>query len=71
MAEGVLRYYRGDEFDMLACVALDCRRIAYFSPSKFRQTIHVRQADEQPKGGGKTFPQYPFDLALAEMFDVR
>lgn len=69
--KGGKRLYAENEFDLLALVALDCRRIAYLPPSKLRQTIHIRPHDNPsaPAGGGKsgkTFGQFPFGLALAE-----
>jgi hypothetical protein len=56
------RTYAVDDFDLLALVALDIRRIAYLPPSEHRQTIHIR-----PPGsaGGKQFDDYPFTRALA------
>ncbi len=58
------RVYGDDEFEMLALVALDIRRIAYLPPSNFRQTIHIR-----PPGspGAKQFDDLTFDRALSEM----
>ena len=55
------RTYAADEFDLLALVALDIRRIAYLPPSEHRQTVHIR-----PPGapGGKHFDDYPFRRAL-------
>lgn len=58
------RFYAEDEFDLLALVALDIRRIAYFLPSQAKQTIHIR-----PPGsvGGKQFDAYPFREAVASL----
>ena len=55
------RTYAADEFDLLALVALDIRRIAYLPPSEHRQTVHIR-----PPGapGGKHFDDYSFRRAL-------
>lgn len=66
------RTYDPGEFDMLALVALDCRRIAYLAPSLVRQTIHIRSHDEgEPskfsKKPGKTFSAFTFSNALAEV----
>lgn len=59
--KGGARLYRGDEFDLLALVALDVRRIAYLPPSLRAQTVHIR-----PEGvaRGKHFADYPFAAAL-------
>lgn len=59
--KGGRRTYAVDEFDLLALVALDIRRIAYLPPSAHRQTVHIR-----PPGapGGKHFDDYPFRSAL-------
>lgn len=54
------RVYADDEFDLLALVALDIKRVAYLPPSKHRQTVHIR-----PLGtGGKQFDDFTFDSAL-------
>lgn len=62
--KGGARVYGVDEFDLLALVALDIRRIAYLPPSSHRQTVHIR-----PPGalGGKQFDDFPFDQALKEL----
>ena len=70
--KGGKRVYGSDEFDLLALVALDCRKIAYMPPSLFRQTIHIRAHDNPsaPAHGGKqgkTFSMYPFRPALEEV----
>ena len=59
--KGGRRVYGSDEFDLLALVALDIRRIAYLPPSEHRQTIHIR-----PPGapGGKQFDDFSFRSAL-------
>ena len=67
--KGGRRVYGADEFDLLALVALDCRRIAYLPPSSHRQTVHIRTHDNAsaPAHGGKsgkTFEQFPFTDAL-------
>jgi hypothetical protein len=55
------RTYGIDDFDLLALVALDIRRIAYLPPSEQKQTVHIR-----PPGalGGKQFDAYSFARAL-------
>ena len=70
--KGGARNYADGEFDLLALVALDCRRIAYLPPSKLAQTVHIRPHDDPapPKGGGKggkTFAQFPFADAVTEV----
>lgn len=65
------RVYGDDEFDILALVALDSKKVAYLPPSKLRQTIHIRAGEDSgppPNGGksGKTFDMFPFDKAIAE-----
>ena len=72
--KGGRRTYADSEFDLLALVALDSRRIAYLAPSKAKQTIHIRpHNDPNPPacGGkfGKTFGQFPFSLAIREMLN--
>jgi hypothetical protein len=58
--KGGVRMYADDEFDLLALVALDIKRIAYLPPSQHKQTVHIR-----PHGtGGKQFDDFPFHLAL-------
>lgn len=70
--KGSKRTYTRDDFDMLALVALDVRRIAYLPPSAQRQTIHIRSHDNAGPTGphsksGRTFGQYPFASALKEV----
>jgi hypothetical protein len=69
--KGGARVYRESDFDLLALVAIDCRRVAYLPPSFKARTIHIRthsNSGPPPHGGtsGKTFEQYPFAKALAE-----
>lgn len=65
--KGGVRSYAVGEFDLLALVALDIRRIAYLAPSHTKQTVHIR-----PPGavGGKHFDHYPFGLALREVVNA-
>ena len=70
--KGGKRVYAAGEFDMLALVALDTKRIAYLPPSEHRQTIHIRTHDNSGptwKQGspGRTFAQFPFSRALTEV----
>jgi hypothetical protein len=72
--KGGARIYGDDDFDMLALVALDVRKIAYLPPSKTKQTIHIRTHDDagpSSNGGkrGKVFGQFPFSVALAEVLN--
>lgn len=62
--KGGARVYTAEDFDLLALVALDIRRIAYLPPSHTKQTVHIR-----PPGalGGKQFDHYPFHLAIGEV----
>lgn len=69
--KGGARTYSDGEFDLLALVALDCRRIAYLPPSLKAQTVHIRPHDDPspPAHGGKpgkTFAQFPFAVAVSE-----
>jgi hypothetical protein len=59
--KGGKRLYSAADFDLLALVAIDIRKIAYFGPDHVRQTVHIR-----PPGtnGGKQFDQYDFRRAL-------
>lgn len=70
--KGGARVYRVGEFDILALVALDSRRIAYLAPSQHKQTVHIRAHDNPgptwARGApGKTFGQHPFSSAVAEV----
>lgn len=58
---GGARVYGDGEYDLLALVALDCKRIAYMPPEMKLQTVHIR-----PEGtsGGKQFDDYPFSKAI-------
>ena len=55
-----LRVYGVDEFDLLALVALDIKRVAYLTPSQHKQTVHIRP----PGTGGKQFDDFTFEQAL-------
>lgn len=59
------RVYQADAFDMLALVALDIQKIAYMPPSMLLQTVHIR--DREGERGCKTFAQFTFDKAVAEV----
>lgn len=66
------RHYADGEFDLLALVALDVRRVAYLPPSRIRKTIHIRAHDDSgppPCGGksGRVFADFPFAAALREV----
>ena len=68
---GGKRTYSEGEFDLLALVAIDCKKIAYLAPSNSKQTIHIRPHDnplppQHGGNGGKVFSQFPFSSALAE-----
>jgi hypothetical protein len=70
--KGGQRVYQPHDFDALACVALDCRRIAYLPPSLRIQTVHIRTHDSSApsaRGGkaGKIFEQYPFATVIGEL----
>jgi hypothetical protein len=58
------RFYEAGEFDLLALVALDIKRIAYLPPSANRQTMHIR-----PPGanGGRHFEDFPLAAAIREV----
>jgi hypothetical protein len=62
--KGGRRVYGADEFDLLALVALDIKRIAYLPPSAHRQTIHIRPPGAR---GGRHFEDFPFTLAMLEV----
>ncbi len=73
--KGGARVYAQGEFDLLALVALDAKRIAYVPPSQQAQTIHIRthnNAGPPANGGksGKTFAQFPFAAAMREVLDA-
>ncbi|MBP9234021.1 MAG: hypothetical protein KBF30_05060 [Hyphomonadaceae bacterium] len=72
--KGGARVYADGDFDLLALVALDCRRVAYLPPSKRCQTVHIRTHDDPgaPAHGGKagkTFGQFPFADAAQEVLN--
>ena len=62
--KGGERVYAADDFDLLALVALDCRKIAFLPPSEQKQTVHIR-----PSGttGGKQFSDLTFRRAIKEL----
>ena len=72
--KGGRRTYAEGEFDLLALVALDSRKVAYLAPSLQRQTVHIRTHDDPtPKRfgkGGKTFQQYTFLASLREVINA-
>lgn len=61
--KGGQRTYDVDEFDLLALVAMDIRKVAFLPPSFYRQTIHIRP----PGTGGKQFEHFSFESALKGM----
>ena len=63
-AKGAKRRYAPGEFDVLALVALDIRKIAYLGPSQHRQLVHIKPPGTQ---GGKQFEEFPFAAAIAEV----
>lgn len=72
--KGGARVYADGEFDLLACVALDVRKVAYLPPSMHCQTVHIRTHDDPnpPAHGGKagkTFSQFPFQAAMREVLN--
>lgn len=62
--KGRRRLYGADDFDLLALVALDIRRVAFLPPSAHAMTIHLR-----PPGapGGRHFDDYPFTKAAQDI----
>lgn len=67
------RTYGEGEFELLALVALDVRRIAYMPPSLNLQTVHIRPPGAPVRGRakhGKQFDDYPFERALREWLEV-
>lgn len=70
--KGGARVYGVNDFDLLALVALDVQKIAYLPPSMQVQTVHIRNHEDAAPpvhGGksGKTFSQFTFDKAVAEV----
>ncbi len=66
------RVYADGEFDLLALVAIDVRRIAYLPPSQHRQTIAIRAHENagptwERGAAGRTFDQFPFFAAIGEL----
>lgn len=68
--KGGKRVYGEDEFDLLALVALDIRKIAYLPPSRHRQTVHIKPPKSQVPGG-KRFEDCTLADALAEITSVQ
>ncbi len=73
--KGGRRVYAMGEFDLLALVATDARRVAYLPPEEQRQTVHIRPHDDPRDLGsgakfGKTFGQYPFARALGHVLGL-
>jgi hypothetical protein len=64
--KGAKRVYSATDFDLLALVALDIRRIAYIAPSQTKMTIHIRPPNTI---GGKQFDTYTLSAALTEVFN--
>lgn len=64
--KGGRRNYGGDEFDLLALVGLDIRRVAYVPPSLTR-TIFDVNPPEFSGCAGKNFDDYPFVKAVVEI----
>lgn len=56
-------YSEGD-FDLLALVALDIRRIAYVPLAFHKDTVFIRQPGS---GAGKQFEDFPFAKAIAQL----
>lgn len=73
--KGGRRTYGIDDFDLLALVALDVRRIAYLPPGYQPRTISIRTHEDPgptPGRGGKTgriFSDFPFDRALRALLE--
>jgi hypothetical protein len=70
--KGGAHLYKDNDFDLLALVALDARKIAYLPPSQTKRSIQIRPHDNHlpPKNGGKSgkiFAQFPFSVALTEI----
>ena len=71
--KGGHRAYMDGEFDALALVALDVKRIAYLPPEDQKQTVHIRvpgYISPNPKRLGKTgkeFEDFTFDRALRSL----
>lgn len=67
--KGGARVYGDGEFDALALVALDIKRIAYMPQENSKQTVHIRVPDYIPIPGrpgksGKSFDEFSFGSAL-------
>jgi hypothetical protein len=62
--KGGRRHYADNEFDFIAVVALDIRRIAYLPPDYRPNTITITQPGLIGYGGqGKHFDKFPFESA--------
>jgi hypothetical protein len=71
------RLYQPGDFDLLALVAMDCRRIAYIAPEFAASTIHIRTHDDaKPRGrrgggkAGRTFEQHSYEAAFAPWLET-
>ena len=60
------RMYQDGDFDALALVALDIKRVVYLPPEDQKQTVHIRPPGYVSKGHkpGKHFEDSPFERAL-------
>lgn len=63
--KGRKRLYAATDFDLLALVALDAKRIAYVPFSELKQTVHIRTHNDPGPGlgggkRGKVFADFPF-----------
>ena len=65
------RVYAENEFDLLALVALDIKRIAYMLPSENKNTVHIRHPDVDYNSTRlrKTFDMFTFESALARIIE--
>lgn len=58
------REYTEQHFDVLALVALDCRKVAYFQLSEVRQTMQIPVSGHRSIEGIKRFENFPFSRLI-------
>ena len=61
------RHYCGDEFDILALVAVDTKQVAYLFANETKLTVVIRPDFAPRNKGSKLFSDYTFDKILTKM----
>lgn len=61
------RHYSGDEFDILALVAIDTKQIAYMLANETKLTVVIRPDSAPPNTRSKLFADFTFDKLLVKL----